>query len=94
MCLGKALALVPDLSEAGAPRPTAAMLAGAEANVAVGLAGAGVAAAWVGRWARDELGAFLHAELARSDVDVGDVVIDPHPPDGPLREGHRAGRRR
>jgi 2-dehydro-3-deoxygluconokinase len=59
-----------------------AMLAGAEANVAVGLAAAGVAAAWVGRLGADGLGAFLRAELERRGVDVAAVAIDPGRPTG------------
>jgi 2-dehydro-3-deoxygluconokinase len=82
VCLGEALALLPALPEEGAPLPEVAMLAGAEANVAVGLARAGIAAAWVGRLGADELGGFLHAELERSGVDVGAVVIDPTRPTG------------
>ncbi len=45
-CIGEALVLLPDVD---APDLSGALLAGAEANVAAGLAGAGVAAAWVGR---------------------------------------------
>jgi 2-dehydro-3-deoxygluconokinase len=82
VCLGEALALVPALPEPGTPVPGPAQLAGAEANVAAGLAGAGVAAAWAGRFGRDELGAFLHAELQRRGVDVAAVEIDPERPTG------------
>jgi 2-dehydro-3-deoxygluconokinase len=57
------------------------MLAGAEANVAAGLAGAGVAASWVGRLGHDDLGAFLRGELTRRGVDVA-AEIDPDRPTG------------
>jgi 2-dehydro-3-deoxygluconokinase len=82
VCLGEALALVPALPEPGTPVPGPALLAGAEANVAAGLAGAGVAAAWAGRFGRDELGAFLHAELQPRGVDLAAVEIDPERPTG------------
>jgi len=78
VCLGEALVLLPDLtggSQAGS-------LAGAEVNVAVGLAGAGVPTAWVGRLGDDPFGAFLHAELVRRRVDVGGVEIDRDRPTG------------
>ena len=76
-CVGEALALVPALPEPGAPVSGPAMLAGAEANVAAGLAAAGVAVAWVSRLGGDELGTFLRTELERRGVDVAPVEIDP-----------------
>jgi 2-dehydro-3-deoxygluconokinase len=82
VCIGEALALVPALPDPGAPVPDAASLAGAEANVAVGLVGAGVAAAWVGRLGADALGSFLRMELEHRGVDVAAVEIDPDRPTG------------
>lgn len=86
-CLGEALALVPALP--GDPVPAAepagvpaASLAGAEANVAAGLAGSGVAAAWVGRLGDDPYGAFLLAELRDRGVQLDGVEIDPAHPTG------------
>lgn len=86
-CLGEALALVPALPGDPAPvTPGAAVsgatLAGAEANVAAGLAGSGVAAAWVGRLGDDPYGAFLLAELRHRGVQVDGVEIDAAHPTG------------
>ena len=95
VCLGEALALVPALPTAGTvPDPATAHLAGAEANVAAGLAAAGVPAAWVGRLGTDPLGEFLLAELRARGVETGGVQLDPDRPDRLLRQGDRAGRPR
>jgi 2-dehydro-3-deoxygluconokinase len=81
-CVGEALALVPALPEPGAPVSGPAMLAGAEANVAAGLAATGVAVAWVSRLGGDQLGTFLRTELEHRGVDVAAVEVDPHRPTG------------
>ena len=57
-------------------------LAGAEANVAAGLAGMDVPVAWVGRLGADALGEFLYADLQRRGVDVRAVQFDPDRPTG------------
>jgi 2-dehydro-3-deoxygluconokinase len=83
VCLGEALVLMPALPDAeAAPDPARGHLAGAEANVAAGLAAAGVPAAWVGRLGHDPCGAFLRAELVARGVDAGGVQIDPARPTG------------
>lgn len=83
VCLGEAMVLMPALPESGtATAPTGGHLAGAEANVAAGLAAAGVPAAWVGRLGADAFGSFLHAELVARGVDVGGVLIDEKLPTG------------
>jgi 2-dehydro-3-deoxygluconokinase len=83
VCLGEALALVPGLPAAGAvPDPSTAHLAGAEANVAAGLAVAGVPAAWVGRLGTDALGEFLLAQLRARGIETGGVLRDPARPTG------------
>ncbi|HVH22622.1 MAG TPA: PfkB family carbohydrate kinase, partial [Pseudonocardia sp.] len=83
VCLGEALALVPGLPAAGAePDPNTAHLAGAEANVAAGLAAAGVSAAWVGRLGTDALGEFLLAQLRARGIETGGVLRDPTRPTG------------
>jgi 2-dehydro-3-deoxygluconokinase len=83
VCLGEALALLPALPASDAvPDPAIAHPAGAEANVAAGLAAAGIPTAWVGRLGADPLGTFLLAELAGRGVDVDGVQIDPTRPTG------------
>jgi 2-dehydro-3-deoxygluconokinase len=88
VCLGEALALVPALPGSAAapdeaePDPATAQLAGAEANVAGGLAAAGVPTAWVGRLGTDRLGEFLHAQLRARGVETGGVQRDPARPTG------------
>ncbi|MGI5128608.1 sugar kinase [Pseudonocardia sp. CA-107938] len=76
-CLGEALALVADVDE-----PVDARLAGAEANVAVGLAAAGVRVSWLGRLGTDPLGDILLAALTAAGVETGAVERDPHRPTG------------
>jgi 2-dehydro-3-deoxygluconokinase len=78
VCLGEALAL---LDRPGSPAERA-LLAGAEANVAAALAGAGIPTAWVGRLGGDALGATLRGELERRGVDTGGVETDPARPTG------------
>jgi 2-dehydro-3-deoxygluconokinase len=77
VCVGEALVLLPSLPAAdAAPDLGGAQPAGAEANVAVGLAAAGVRAAWAGRLGADDLGAFLRAALLSHGVDVGGAQFD------------------
>ncbi|MGY0005741.1 sugar kinase [Micromonospora sp. I033] len=57
-------------------------LAGAEANVAIGLARLGHRAAFAGRVSDDELGGFLLRQLRAEGVDVTHVVRDPERPAG------------
>jgi 2-dehydro-3-deoxygluconokinase len=80
-CLGEALILVsqPESQAWGATR---LHLAGAEANVAVGLAALGVPAAWIGRLGDDQYGATISAELRQRGVDVSAVEIDSSRPTG------------
>jgi 2-dehydro-3-deoxygluconokinase len=84
VCLGEALALLPALpgTETAAVDLRHAQLAGAEANVAAGLAAAGVLSAWVGRLGTDPPGGFLRSELLARGVDVGGVELDPTRPTG------------
>lgn len=53
-------------------------LAGAETNVAIGLARLGHRAGWIGRVGHDPLGSYAIAELAASGVDTAAVTRDPH----------------
>lgn len=52
-------------------------LAGAETNVAIGLARLGHRVGWVGRVGDDHFGRFAIAELAGSGVDTAAVSVDP-----------------
>jgi 2-dehydro-3-deoxygluconokinase len=87
-CLGEALVLLPHLPAqggevgAGDDGPGAGTLAGAEANVAAGLAAMDIPVSWVGRLGADTLGDFVRADLLRRGVDVGAVQIDPGRPTG------------
>ena len=90
-CLGEALVLLPDLPEEDPPENGAAgasgsavegTLAGAEANVAAGLAAMDIPVAWVGRLGADAFGEFLHADLQRRGVDLRGVQSDPDRPTG------------
>ncbi|MDG4797584.1 sugar kinase [Micromonospora sp. WMMD1082] len=57
-------------------------LAGAESNVAIGLARLGHRAAWVGRVSDDELGEFVLRQLRAEGVDTAAVRRDPERPPG------------
>lgn len=57
-------------------------VAGAESNVAIGLARLGHRVAWVGRVGDDELGALVLRTLRAEDVDVSAAVIDRDRPTG------------
>lgn len=72
-CLGEALVLVGEAE---------LHLAGAEANVAVGLAKSGLPASWIGRLGDDEFGALILSELRAQRVDVAAVEIDAGRPTG------------
>lgn len=56
-----------------------AHVAGAESNVAIGLARLGHASRWVGRVSDDALGRWVLATLAAEGVDVSAALTDPHP---------------
>lgn len=67
-------------------------VAGAEANVAIGLARLGHAVRWVGRIGADELGALVLRTLRAENVDVGHARVDRHGrPTGLLLLESRAG---
>ncbi|MGW0432485.1 sugar kinase [Micromonospora sp. NPDC003197] len=57
-------------------------LAGAESNVAIGVARLGHRSAWVGRVSTDELGEFVLRQLRSEGVGVGDVRRDAERPTG------------
>ena len=57
-----------------------AHVAGAEANVAIGMARLGHRAQWVGAVGDDDFGRLVHRELRAEDVDVSGVVVDSQRP--------------
>ena len=57
-------------------------MAGAETNVATGLARLGHRAGWIGRVGDDPFGRFALAELAASGVDTTAVTLDSDAPTG------------
>ncbi len=57
-------------------------IAGAESNVAIGLARLGHRAAWIGRVGHDELGALVLRTLRAENVDVSGAVTDNSRPTG------------
>jgi 2-dehydro-3-deoxygluconokinase len=62
-------------------------MAGAEINVAVGLARLGLRVAWASRLGADSLGRYLLAELQKEGVDCSKVVCDPTQRTGFLFKG-------
>lgn len=65
---------------AGAEGPWRAALAGAESNVAIGVARLGHRAQWVGAVGEDDFGRLVRRELAAEGVDVDGVVVDAERP--------------
>jgi 2-dehydro-3-deoxygluconokinase len=57
-------------------------VAGAESNVAIGLARLGHRAAWIGRVGDDELGALVLRTLRAEKVDVSGAIVDQSRPTG------------
>jgi 2-dehydro-3-deoxygluconokinase len=57
-------------------------VAGAEFNVAVGLARLGFRVGWISRVGADPLGSYLRAEAQRHGVDTARVTVDPQRPTG------------
>src|SRR6187402_2377612 len=51
--------------------------AGAETNVAIGLARLGLKVGWASRLGSDSMGRFLLAEMQREGIDCSRVVCDP-----------------
>lgn len=61
--------------------------AGAETNVAIGLARLGLRVGWASRLGADSLGRYLLAEMQREGVDCSKVVVDPDQRTGFLFKG-------
>ena len=66
-------------------------VAGAESNVAIGLARLGHRVAWAGRVGDDEPGALVLRTLRAENVEVGSVVVDPGRPTGLILFERRLG---
>lgn len=66
-------------------------VAGAEANVAIGMARLGHQAAWVGRVGADELGELVRRTLRAEGVDISAVTTDPSRPTGLMLAERRIG---
>ncbi|ANY06082.1 hypothetical protein AFB00_06960 [Pseudonocardia sp. HH130630-07] len=81
VCFGEALALVTDPAVLDDPQAPASA-AGAEVNVALDLAAAGVPVAWIGRLGADPHGELVIRTLTAAGVDTGGIEIDPVRPTG------------
>ncbi|MGA9174184.1 MAG: sugar kinase, partial [Thermoactinomyces sp.] len=57
-------------------------LAGAETNVAVGLARLGLGVGWVSKVGNDPFGQYIRKSLTKENVDISKVVVDPDYPTG------------
>jgi 2-dehydro-3-deoxygluconokinase len=66
-------------------------LAGAETNVATGLARLGHSTGWIGRVGNDPFGRFIHTALSGTGIDTGHVTIDPEAPTGFQIKSHAGG---
>jgi 2-dehydro-3-deoxygluconokinase len=66
-------------------------IAGAESNLAIGLAKLGHAAAWVSRLGSDEFGRFVRNQIRSEGVDCGAVCFDPVRPTGVMFKQTGAG---
>jgi 2-dehydro-3-deoxygluconokinase len=66
-------------------------IAGAESNVAIGLARLGHSVRWVGRVGDDELGQLVERTLRAENVDTSAVVTDPERPTGLMLREQRIG---
>jgi 2-dehydro-3-deoxygluconokinase len=66
-------------------------VAGAESNVAIGLARLGHRVAWIGRVGDDEPGALVLRTLRAENVEVGGTVVDPGRPTGLILFERRLG---
>ena len=66
-------------------------LAGAETNVATGLARLGHSTGWIGRVGDDPFGRFIHTALSSTGIDTAHVSIDPDAPTGFQIKSHAGG---
>ncbi|MFR9775678.1 sugar kinase [Micromonospora sp. MS34] len=82
LTVGEALVSLRSAGPLATGGPLTPHLAGAESNVAIGVARLGHRAGFAGRVSADELGLFLLRQLRAEGVDVGHVVRDPDRPAG------------
>ncbi len=64
-------------------------VAGAESNVAIGLARLGITVSWVGRVGDDEFGRRILRELRAEQIDLSSARIDPEAPTGLMLKEQR-----
>jgi sugar/nucleoside kinase (ribokinase family) len=64
-------------------------IAGADSNVAIGLARLGLAVAWTSRVGNDSFGRFILATLAAEGLDCAGLTVDPARPTGLLFKSRR-----
>jgi len=76
-----------DLAPLAAAARYETMACGAESNVAVGVAGLGLRARWVGRVGDDAFGRAVVGELSALGIDCSPVVTDPERPTGAMFKG-------
>lgn len=81
LSVGEALVLLqpPERGRIGTVRRFEARVAGAESNVAIGLARLGIPVAFAGAVGRDPFGDFIRHTLAGEGVDIGRVQVRPEP---------------
>lgn len=72
----------PEHGPMGAARTFVRSVAGAESNVAIGLARLGYRSGWIGRLGDDEFGRFVLRAIRGEGVDVSRVRLDPAAPTG------------
>lgn len=66
-------------------------LAGAETNVATGLARLGHSTGWIGRVGDDPFGRYIHTALSGSGIDTQHITVDPQAPTGFQIKSHAGG---
>lgn len=74
----------PEHGPMGAARTFVRSVAGAESNVAIGLARLGYRSGWIGRLGDDEFGRFVLRAIRGEGVDVSRARVDPGAPTGVL----------
>jgi 2-dehydro-3-deoxygluconokinase len=84
LTLGETMASARSTGSLRGGSPLALSIAGAESNVAIGLARLGHRTGWLGRLGADELGELVLRTLRAEGVDISRVVRDPSAPTGAM----------
>lgn len=82
LCVGETMGLLTPVSELRHEPLLHVHQAGAESNVAAGVAHLGVRARWLSRVGQDDFATIITGFLADRGVDTGSVVVDPVHPTG------------